>query len=58
MIEAMEMAGVVTSMNTNGSREVLGPVTTDAGTAMMGAVLSEYSRGLPRLIRMLLPVLA
>jgi S-DNA-T family DNA segregation ATPase FtsK/SpoIIIE len=25
MIEAMEMAGVVTSMNTNGSREVLAP---------------------------------
>ena len=25
MIEAMEMAGVVTSMNTNGSREVIAP---------------------------------
>ena len=28
MIEAMEMAGVVTSMNTNGSREVLAPPPT------------------------------
>jgi S-DNA-T family DNA segregation ATPase FtsK/SpoIIIE len=25
MIEAMEMAGVVTPMNTNGSREVIAP---------------------------------
>lgn len=25
MVEAMEMAGVVTSMNTNGSREVIAP---------------------------------
>ncbi|MAL37567.1 MAG: cell division protein FtsK, partial [Pseudomonas sp.] len=28
MIESMEMAGVVTSMNTNGSREVLAPPPT------------------------------
>jgi S-DNA-T family DNA segregation ATPase FtsK/SpoIIIE len=53
MIEAMEMAGVVTSMNTNGSREVLAPArcATDCqargGTMMCRRSPNEYSRGLP-----------